>query len=75
MQIVAPFKKTTDRPSCRCGAYMRIWIVEPLVTDTTSETHVFFCDSCGHKLNLLYDGPKRADDKRTTLKLVTSGPN
>jgi hypothetical protein len=51
-QIVEPFR-TDVRPSCRCGAYMRIWTVEPLVTDPGSEAHVFACDVCGHKFHLL----------------------
>ncbi|HEY4143163.1 MAG TPA: hypothetical protein VGM57_17230 [Pseudolabrys sp.] len=59
MQVVAPFKKRIDRPSCRCGAYMRIWMVEPLVTDPTSEAHVFFCDRCGHKMHMLHNDAYR----------------
>ena len=55
MQVVVPFKKKIDRPSCRCGAYMRIWMVEPLVTDPTSEAHIFLCESCGHKLHMLHN--------------------
>jgi hypothetical protein len=54
MQVVVPFKKRIDRPSCRCGAYMRIWMIEPLVTDPTKEARVFFCESCGHKLHMLH---------------------
>jgi hypothetical protein len=54
MHVILPFKKRIDRPSCRCGAYMRIWSVEPLVTDTKSETHVFLCEDCGHKLHMLH---------------------
>jgi hypothetical protein len=38
---------------------MRLWTVEPLVTDPTSEAHVFFCENCGHKLHRLHGDGER----------------
>lgn len=54
MQVVTPFAKRIERPSCRCGSYMRIWAVEPLVADSAREAHIYFCEGCGHKLHLLH---------------------
>ncbi|MDB5552575.1 MAG: hypothetical protein JWL86_2559 [Rhizobium sp.] len=53
MQVVVPFKNV-ERPTCRCGAYMTISLVEPLLNDDKNETRVFYCDSCGHKLHVLH---------------------
>lgn len=53
MQVVVPFLREIERPSCRCGAYMRIWLVEPLI-DLSYENRVFLCEDCGHKLHMLH---------------------
>jgi hypothetical protein len=60
-----------DRPTCLCGARMRLARIEPHLTIQHADTRTFECGACGHTLRQTFGEDKLASDKAQVA--LTSG--
>lgn len=48
------------RTCCNCRSPMRLWRIEPKLTEHRIDTHFFACDKCGHATSEDIARPARA---------------